>query len=202
MSTVDMLYLLATKSDVQVPTVPSGSVNTVQWIVGLVVTLLIAIVGGGAFAAYVTARTKKARQYSDVREDTTVQIASLEAANKTWEQIAQDARDQAKSALGELRGVIEDKDRQIRDQKEIIADYRRLLDARNRESEEARVQYDAVQTRLTAAEGRERALIQSRDDLQNRLMQAEQHMVDTTLDAEQLRGLRGQTDHRHGMRGV
>lgn len=199
MNAIDMLYLLAAKSDVQVPTVPTGSINTVQWIVGLVVSILIAIVGGGAFAAYVTARTKKARQYSDVREDTTVQIASLEAANKTWEQIAQDARDQAKSALGELRGVIEDKDRQIRDQKEIIADYRRLLDARNRESEEARIQYDAVQTRLTAAEGREQDLIRSRDELLGRLALQEQHMIDTTLDADQLRDLRGD---RHGLRGM
>lgn len=201
MNPLDALLILANKSDVQVPTVPTGSVGTVQWIVGLIVAVLVAIVGGGAFAAWIAARTRKVRQYSDVRDDTTVQIASLEAANKTWEGIAQDARDQAKSALGELRGVIEDKDRQIRDQKEIIADYRRLLDARNRESEEARLQYDAVQTRLTAAEGRERALIQSRDDLQARLSAAEQHMVDTTLDAEQLRDLRGKTD-RHGMHGV
>jgi chromosome segregation ATPase len=187
---------LLAKSDVQVPTVPAGSVGTVQWAVGLVVTLVIAIVGGGAFAAFITARTRKVRQFSDVREDITVQNQSLLAANTTWEQIAKDAREQAKSALGELKGVIKDKDQQIRDQKDIIADYRRLLDARNQESEEARIQYDSVLNRLTAAESREQALTKSRDELQARLSAAETHMADTTLDASQIRDLRaGNKDH-------
>lgn len=184
------------KSDVQVPTVPAGSVGTVQWAVGLVVTLVVAIVGGGAFAAFITARTRKVRQFSDVREDITVQNQSLLAANTTWEQIAKDAREQAKSALGELKGVIKDKDQQIRDQKDIIADYRRLLDARNQESEEARLQYDSVLSRLTAAESREQALTKSRDELQARLSAAEDHMADTTLDSSQIRDLRaGNKDH-------
>lgn len=196
---IGALLILVAKSDVQVPTVSPGSQGTVQLIVGAVVAVVVAGVGGGTLAAVFTARVKKVRQYSDVREDATIQIQSLQAANTTWEQIAQDAREQAKSALGELRGVIEDKDRQIRDQKEIIADYRRLLDARNRESEEARLQYDAVQTRLYAAETREQDLIKSRDDLQERLRKAEMHMAETTLDADQLQTLRGD---RHGMRGV
>lgn len=198
MITAITVYVLA-KSDVQVPTVPAGSVSTVQWVIGIIVTLLVAIVGGGAFAAFITARTRKVRQYSDVREDATIQIQSLQAANAAWEQVAQDAREQAKSALGELRGVIEDKDQQIRDQKDIIADYRRLLDARNRESEEARVQYDSVQARLIAAEAREQTLITSRDELQERLRAAEMHMAETTLDPTQLQNLRGD---RHGMHGV
>lgn len=189
------VFILA-KSDVQVPTVPAGSVSTVQWAVGLIVTLLVAVVGGGAFAAFITARTRKVRQFSDVREDITVQNQSLLAANTTWEQIAKDAREQAKSALGELKGVIKDKDQQIRDQKDIIADYRRLLDARNQESEEARIQYDSVLSRLTAAESREQALTKSRDELQARLSVAETHMADTTLDASQIRDLRaGNKDH-------
>jgi chromosome segregation ATPase len=198
---INSLYILAVKSDVQVPTVPTGSVGTVQWIVGLVVAVLVAIAGGGAFAAYMAARTRKVRQYSDVREDTTIQIESLKAANETWEQIAQDAREQAKSALGELRGVIKDKDQQIRDQKDIIADYRRLLDARNQESAEARVQYDSVLMRLQAAENREELLTKSRDELQERLRAAEAHMVETTLNQEQLDDLRGGTE-RHGLHGV
>jgi gas vesicle protein len=200
MNALDLLYVLA-KSDVQVPTVSPASQGTVQLIIGAVVAVVVAGVGGGTLAAYITARVKKVRQYSDVREDATIQIQSLQAANTTWEQIAQDAREQAKSALGELRGVIQDKDQQIRDQKDIIADYRRLLDARNQESEEARVQYDGVLTRLHAAEDREQKLTKSRDDLAERLRKAEMHMAETTLDPTQLRDLRGNGE-RHGMHGV
>lgn len=192
-----VLVVIAQKSDVQVPTVPSSSINVAQIIIGAIVTIVVAVAGSGAAAAYFTARTKKVRQYSDVREDATVKIDSLEKANAAWEKIATDARDQAKSALGELRGVIADKDRQIADQKEIIADYRRLLDARTRDSEEALIQYQALEVRLADAEGREQALIKSRDDLQERLRKSEMHMAETTLDPSQLDSLRG--GDRHGL---
>lgn len=192
-----LLVVLAAKSDVQVPTVPASSINMAQVIITAIVTIVVAVVGGGAFAAFITARTRKVRQFSDVREDATVKIDSLEKANAAWEKLAMDAREQAKSALGELRGVIEDKDRQIRDQKDIIADYRRLLDARDRDSAEARLQYQALEVRLADAEGRERDLVTSRDELQERLREAEMHMAETTINPEQLQELRG--GERHGL---
>ena len=196
---VDVLTILA-KSDVQVPTVPAGSIGTAQVIIGAIVTIVVTISGSGAAAAYFTARTRKVRQYSDVRDDATVKIDSLEKANAAWEKLTMDAREQAKSAHGELRKVIEDKDRQIADQKDIIADYRRLLDARDRDSAEARVQYQALESRLVAAESREQDLILSRDELTERLREAEMHMAETTINPEKLHELRGNSSERHGMR--
>lgn len=193
------MLLVAAKSDVQVPTVPAGSVGQVQFYLSLAAGLVVALIGSGAIAAFVTARTRKVRQYSDVREDATVKIDSLEKANAAWERLALDAREQAKSAHGELRKVIEDKDRQIADQKDIIADYRRLLDARDRDSAEAVIQYQALERRLADAEGREQELIQSRDAIAERLREAEMHMAETTINPEQLEELRGNGGDRHGL---
>lgn len=205
-------------NDVQVPSVDADIAGQVRMWVGIVGAAL----GGGGLTVgiggpIIAARVKKVRQYSDVRDDATVENEGLKAAAAEWRSIATDARDQAKGALADLRTVLTDKDKQIADQRLIIDDLRGIIRLRDETIADLKAGR-AVETnrnteladRLVAAEARERELIRTRDEIAARLADSERKIAETTLDPSRIRELRemetgGNRTHphdRHGLRSV
>lgn len=201
-------------NEVEVPTVDATILPQIQtW-----VTVIASFLGGGGVTVglggpIIAARLRKVRQYSDVREDATVENEGLKAAASEWRSIATDAREQAKGALADLRSVLADKDKQITDQRLIIDDLRGIIRLRDdtiadlRAGRDVEIQrYSELNTRLLAAEERERELIRTRDEIATRLEDSERRMAETTLDPSKIRELRKleagahSTHDRHGMK--
>lgn len=160
----------------------SAPATAIQW-------AAIVLGGGGAVAAIVTpivtARVRKVRQHSDTREDTVVDNAALTAALEAWKSFATDAvataKDSAATALAAARESLADKDRQIEDQKQIIRQYQQLVeDVQKARSTDAKSLADAIRAKHDA-ETKAHELAQARDNLAQRVADAEAKLVELTM---------------------
>lgn len=143
---------------------------------------------GVIVTGYLGLRSKTVRTSADVRGDTEVENSELKEAATLAFQAAAESRTQAaaaietmKSAHSEtvqaLREALVSRDEQIRDQREIIAEYRDSLQRGSRD-------HEATLDRLRAAERREADLIAVRDELERKLADAEREVLELTLPPE------------------
>lgn len=205
---VDELLQLA-KDSVNVPTVSPGSQNLVGWILGAAGLL----VGGGGIGAYlvpiITAKTRRVRQVSDVREDAAVENTALKEAAEIAMNFAREARTTAKEVTADLRAVIADKDKQIddqrqqiADQRQIIEDYRDIIARRDSQRDEDRAAVAKAQERMVDAEAklqeaeqREQVLIQERAAAAAKVQASEAKIAESTLSPEKIEQLKNTATH-------
>lgn len=138
--------------------------------------------------AYFTLRSKTVRTSADVRGDTEVENSELKEAATLAFQAAAESRTQASAAIEimkaantetvqALREALSSRDEQIRDQRQIISDYRDSLERGSRD-------HEVTLGRLRAAEQREHDLLRVRQDLERKLSDAQQQVLELTLPPE------------------
>lgn len=152
--------------------------------------IVLAIIGGitTIVSAAVALRSKLVRTGADVRGEQEVENGQLRDAAALAFQAAKESRDQSvstmeamKAANAEtvkaLRDSLVSRDEQIADQRFIISDLRRSLERRDSD-------HDDVLQRLAQAQEREQHLIQTRDDLERKLADAQHTITELTLPPE------------------